>query len=315
MRALTRILLAAAVATAPLLTGCFTGVESTPRITDRDIKRRDVRITPEMTFMADVVPEAPSHWRTGKRLYVTDNRISLIFTPGVDGAALGIPDSLAGQVLELKDINFIKGLTGNEEVQFAFTDRDGTRLVYRPMMQRRAFDADSSLQVPFTIDLDMVAAANSRLAGNTYYILTPRRFRDNGTETQGLRYVPVKVTEVVPGNANYPLRVRFTESGVADTLSLFMTVGSSRIATRNFATLFAFEDPRKQYSTIEDDTWELIKKSRIRDGMTPDECRLALGAPAEYIRIPSTAGMVERWTYGDGVYLFFEDGRLARFRR
>lgn len=306
---------AVAVACASLLAGCFTGVESTPRITDRDIKRRDVRTSAEMTFMADVVPEAPSHWQAGKKLMVTDNRIALIFTPGVDGASTYIPDSLGGSVLNLTDVSFIKGLTGDDEVQFAFADTNGNRLVYRPVMQRRAFDADSTLQIPFTIDLDLVAKANQRLAGNTYYILTPRRFRDNGFEIQGLRYVPVKIAEVVPGNSNYPLRVRFTEAGVADTLSLFMTVGSSRVATRNFETLFAFNDPRTLYPTIEDDAWELIKKSRVRVGMTPDECRLALGAPAEYIRVPSTAGMVERWSYGDGVYMFFEDGHLTRFRR
>lgn len=311
-KAYTLILTALA---AVALQGCFTGVESTPRITDRDIRRSNVRVTPEMQFLADAVPQAPAHWQTGKRLWVTDSRIALLFTPGVDGAAATVPDSLAGSELRFVDVTDVPGITEDPTVQFAFTDRSGNRLVYRPMMTRSAFNADSTLQIPFIVDMDMVDDVRNRLVGNTYYILTPRRFRADDSEVKGMRYVPVRITGVFPGNANYPLRVAFTEAGVPDTLSLFMTVGNGRIATRNFETLFSFTDPRKQYPSIEDDTWALIQQSRIREGMTPDECRLAMGAPVEYLRLPSTAGMVERWSYGDGTYLFFEDGRLTRFRK
>ncbi|MDY2917207.1 MAG: hypothetical protein SOT19_05630 [Muribaculaceae bacterium] len=307
------LILAALAAVA--LQGCFTGVESTPVITDRDIRHREEIATPEKQFLADAAPQSPRHWQAGKRLWVTDNRISLLFTPGVDGAAARVPDSLAGTVLRFADVSDVPGLTEDPTVQLAFTDSSGNRLVYRPTMTRRAFNADSSLQIPFTVDMDMVGTVRNRLVGNTYYILTPRRFRADGSEVKGLRYVTVRITDVTPGNANYPLRVTFTEEGVADTLGLYMTVGNSRIATRNFETLFSFTDPRKQYPSIEDDTWALIRQSRIREGMTPDECRLALGAPLEYLHLPSTAGMVERWSYGDGTYLFFEDGRLSRFRK
>ena len=64
-----------------------------------------------------------------------------------------------------------------------------------------------------------------------------------------------------------------------------------------------------------DEVWDLVVHSRVRAGMTPAECRLALGAPNDYLRLPSTAGMVERWVYDDGVYLIFEDGQLANFRK
>jgi hypothetical protein len=49
--------------------------------------------------------------------------------------------------------------------------------------------------------------------------------------------------------------------------------------------------------------------------MTSSECRLALGAPNDYTRVPTTGGMVERWTYDNGVYLMFEDGVLTRYRK
>ena len=45
--------------------------------------------------------------------------------------------------------------------------------------------------------------------------------------------------------------------------------------------VFAFDNPRRRYPEIKDDVWELIIRSRLRDGMTRDECRLALGAPCK----------------------------------
>ena len=93
-----------------------------------------------------------------------------------------------------------------------------------------------------------------------------------------------------------------------------MTVGADRAATRNFSTVFNFDDPRKRYPQISDETWELIINSKVREGMTRDECRLALGAPNSYRTIPVINAVVEQWNYDDGIYLIFEDGLLSRFR-
>ncbi len=59
----------------------------------------------------------------------------------------------------------------------------------------------------------------------------------------------------------------------------------------------------------------MIVCSRVRAGMTRDECRLALGQPTDILRIPTNGGMQERWTYSDGIYLVFDDGFLTRYRR
>ncbi|MDO5394543.1 MAG: hypothetical protein Q4F07_01115 [Bacteroidales bacterium] len=306
---------AAAILMAVVMQSCFTGVESTPRITERDITRRNVVVSAEEKFLSDIHPQMPSHWMSGKKFYVTDNRISLIFTPGVNGATQNVPDSLAGTLLNLDNVAYGTGVTGADEVRLTFTDHAGRKLVYLPGISRKSFAADSAFQIPFTVDMDIVRNVSRRLSGNTYWLLTPRRFHEDGHESAGLRYVPVTIMDVVPGNDVNPLRVRFTEKDAADTLSVFITVGSGRRATRNFNKLFSFANPRDRYPAITDKTWNDIMHSQISTGMTPDECRLALGAPDEYLHIPTTAGMVERWTYGDGTYLFFEDGVLARFRR
>ena len=93
MRKTAAILLAAVGAAA--LPGCFTGIESTPRITDGDVRRRDAAApSPEMLFLDGVGPERPADWRAGKRFYVADERVAMLFAYS-DGRA----DSLAGTVL------------------------------------------------------------------------------------------------------------------------------------------------------------------------------------------------------------------------
>ena len=160
----------------------------------------------------------------------------------------------------------------------------------------------------------MVDEAARRMAGKTYYILQQRRLNDAGRDTVGLRYSPVTVTDVRRGDAYYPLRVTFTaEDG--STGSLMMTIGSGATSTRNFDTLFAFDNPRLRYPQISDENWQIIKESKVALGMTPLECRLALGSPNDWTQRPSTAGIVERWTYEDGVYLVFLDGVLTQFRK
>ncbi len=49
---------------------------------------------------------------------------------------------------------------------------------------------------------------------------------------------------------------------------------------------------------------------RVSEGMTRDECRLALGVPDEIKRMPAYEGMREIWTYAEGRRLVFSDGLL-----
>lgn len=315
MKRLTNTILRVLVCAAalPTLAACFTGVDSTPKITDREIKKQKVVESAEKKFLSDVSGEKPSEWRPGKRLYVTDNRISLIFTPQSMGGTV-IPDSLAGQEIVLTGITSVLSVTGEEEVQLSFIDNQGTRLGYRPGVLRSTFDERSQFEVPFTVEISVVEAVSQRLVGNTYYILTSRRTDADGMETKGLRYVPVTISRVTPGNANQPLRVYFTDVS-GHEYSVPMTIGSDPTSTRNFDTLFAFDNPRSKHNSITDRVWGLIMRSEIETGMTSNECRLALGAPNDYTRVPTTGGMVERWTYDNGVYLIFEDGVLTRYRQ
>ena len=307
------LILAAAAATMPLLQGCFTGVESTPKITQREIKKRHITETAESKLLGDIRPQKPSEWKSGKQFYVCDDRIGLILNP-LTATADSLRNSLAGDTLTFCETTWANSLTGGQEAVMEFEGPRGSRFTFRPGIPSVEFGERERLTLPFTVDLTQVREVADRIKGRQYYILVSRRTDSLGVETTGMRYQPVTITDVTAGTDTQPLRVAFTDEAGQHRI-VTMTLGNDATATRNFDTLFAFDNPRKKYPNVTDEVWDLVVHSRVRAGMTPAECRLALGAPNDYLRLPSTAGMVERWVYDDGVYLIFEDGQLANFRK
>lgn len=285
---------------------CFTGVESTPKIDSGTLKKEQVRTTPEQIFLSEISPKPPRLWQEGRRLRVADKRISRIFNAPAD--------SLPGTDIIFKNFSPARSLTGDNATDAIFTDYTGRTLTYRINgIDAARLDTMHTLVIPFTIDLDIVADIDKALRGNTYYIKTPSWYSDlEGRKSiKGLRQIAVTIDSVVPGDDYFPAAVCFTASdtinipeGWPRTGMVLMSIGNSRAASRNFDTLFAFDNPRKLYPYIKDDAWDLIICSRVQEGMTREECRLALGAPSEVLRTPSYAGMREQWTYSDGVYLF-----------
>ncbi len=302
--------------------GCFTGVESTPRIKLDDVKREGAAtVSPEHDFLADVQAQAPAAWQRGKRFLVANDRISLIFT-----TASADTRHMTGTVLEFDSFRPARSLTGDDGGELVFTTGDGRSYFYRvPGLSKERFDTIANLAVPFTVDLGIVAKVDSAMRGKRYFVRTPAWY-DATTRmpVNGLRQIEVEIDSVGPGDENFVAAVYFhaTDSAMlrrtapaGEARMLFMSTGSGRAATRNFDTLFSFTDPRKSYPEIKDDVWEYIVASKLREGMTRVECRLALGAPHEVLRTPTYGGMREHWSYSDGVYLIFDDGYLTRFRQ
>ncbi len=298
------------------MAACFTGVESTPKITAREIKKQKVVDSPEKKFLSNINPQSTSEWSPGKKFIVTDPRVALIFerSSGIDG------EHQPGTILTLNDIRPSTSITGEKQTLLEFTTSVGDTLHYRTNITTERFALrETSLNIPFTVEASLIDSVAQRLVGNTFYILPQRRINTLGRDTIGLRYVPVNINTVTFGDAYYPLRIWFSHDASSNDKkseeSLMMTIGDGPTATRNFETLFAFSDPRKLYPQISDENWSLIQKSQVALGMTTQECRLALGAPNDWSQRPSTAGMVERWRYEDGVYLLFIDGLLSQFRK
>lgn len=299
---------ATCIVTALCCTSCFTGIESTPRISDRSHGQSSAA-TAEARFASVIKSEAPAAWLPGKQWLVSDSKISIIFTPAADNSLR------QGDTLTLAEVATVPTIMGTEGIALDLRDNRGNTYRYIPGVDKVDFAQRSSVEIPFTIELAPVATADSLLRGNTYYVRTPYWYDADGQATTGLRHVPVKIQGVTAGTAVHPLRVAFTCNNDPSIHYAMMTYGSATTATRNFDRLFSFTDPRHEFPLIEDATWQLIIHSRVAEGMTRDECRLALGTPASLRRGATTGAQIEHWSYDDGVYLIFEDGILTRFRQ
>lgn len=297
----------------PLLTGCFTGIESTPRITASDVKRENVRtVTPEKSYGSTLVADSLSRWLPGREFRVVDSRIKLLFTSTSDGSLPAV-----GSVIRYLDLTPVPSLLGDTVtlVRFISAGNPPDTLNYKMDATPEQLLNRPSLAIPFVIDLGLVNKIDSMLTGKTLYLLTPTRYLRSGERVQRSKFVAVTVTSVTPGNTDFPLSVNFTEQGDPATYSLLMSAGTGKLSTRNFDSLFSLTDPRLNYPLITDENWKAITLSRVRPDMTRDECRLSLGNPAEVLHGHSYSSTYERWIYPSGTMLEFEDGLLKNYRR
>lgn len=294
-----------------VLSGCFTGIESTPRITGADVKASGAdRPSEEALLGAKIAGETPKAWTNGKQWHVTDAKIAVILR----GAA---EEQIApGSSLILTAMETSPSVKGYRTVDVILADSTGCRFTYATDVMADEMAGRESLQIPFAVEMSAVERADSLMRGHKYYAISSRWCDASGRlSADGLRYVPVTVNAVLPGTTAYPLKVAFTTPADTATHYIMMTYGQSAAATRNFQTLFSLTDPRAKYPEITDTVWEKIVHSQVTDGMTRDECRLALGIPDNIVRGASTSAQIERWSYGDGTWLMFEDGILTSFRR
>ena len=281
-----------------VLTGCFTGVESTPKITADDVKREQIIVTAEQLYMDSVKPERFARWKPGKQFYVTDNKINLIF-----GATAKSDCALMGETIVYRDCRATTSVTGEEVVDLVFVDNQGHEYMYRVGMSVKEMLERENVEVPFTIELSVISDAKKKLQGNTYYILTSMWYDFNDEISHGRK----------PGNHIYPLRL-VCEDDRGVEFQLFMSLGGSKKSPRCFSALFSFTDPHLKYPMITDEAWQNIINGKVALDMTRDECRLSLGTPKEIDRRPGYSGVREMWIYENGIYLIFEDGLLREFR-
>lgn len=288
---------------------CFTGIESTPKITADDVKKQQATETPEERFLKDIVPVPLSRWEKGKLFYVTDDKINLALEPGSDSYPK------AGEYMEFRAVREIPSMTGKPDTELAFATQNGNEVRYRLSFTPEELAGRARLEIPFTIEISLVDEARNALLGQTYYIKTSTWFDDEGMAQRGLKFIPVKITDVTPGNTVYPVKLQFiTGSGASQPAYLYMSAGDTSRVARSFASLFYFDDPHKRYPQITDEIWDNIIHGRVARDMTREECRLSLGAPKTIDRSPGISTMRELWNYENGIYLIFDDGLLQSYR-
>lgn len=294
---------------AAMMQGCFfTGVESTPRITGRDVRQATLPPSAEDGYLMMAVPDPVNRWTAGKAFRVTDERIARIF-----GAASPAAELRPGQTLRYTGATEAPGVTGETVTDLNFTGPAGERLSYRLNRPLNRVMTDSVTEVPFTIQMSMVDEAERLMKGRNYYVLTSYWRDDNDNPVNGRKYITVTIDSVSAGNALYPLKVSFHD-GDGRSARIFMHGGGRNGSLRTFGRVFSFSDPRLKYPHITDEHWRMITNGQVTDGMTTEEVRLSLGRPKEVERGATNSQLREAWLYDNGMYLLFEDGLLRRRR-
>lgn len=295
-----------------LLQGCFTGIESTPKITYKDVRKQVVN-SPEREFARQFRADSFSDWKPGRRFRVADKRGAHTYLPPVGK----VGELSEGDTLVFRGTRTIPSILGDEAAELIFT-RLTTPIdtfFYRPGGSVDELYSRGELHLPFMVDLQQVADAARSLVGKTLFTRTNRWYSAGETELKGRKFLKVKIESVDAANEDYPFFIRFrsAESGGEEGgMLMALTVDDGVPALRGFENLFLLENPRNDYPAISDDHWELIRDGKVTPGMTLQEVRLSLGSPMEVDRRPDQSILYERWSYPGGVYLIFEDGLLSR---
>lgn len=295
-----------------MLVSCFTGVENTPKITEKDVSRTInelERRQPTMTLKQ--YRDSLITWKVGKEFYVTDNQVRLLFTHdegfNLDSVQLG------GKVLQFKGYTTSQGVDNRDIVSIILTDGDRD---FTYQTGKVISEFTSSYAIPLLIDMDMVRNIASQLVGKDVYIKTPIWYDIKGEYMiRGRQFIKVHIDSVMPGNKVLPLRVQFTASDNNQQAFVWMSGSVGVINNRDYDSMFSTKDLHENYPEITTKHWELIINGSVEIDMTKEECRLANGAPRQIVRRPDQASVKEYWYYDGGAYLQFVDGLLKNFRK
>lgn len=284
---------------------CFTGIEHTGHISlskkDREITHR---ISKEEAFMADIHGAPLSRWARGREFNVDATKVAMVFDQ--------VPDTLQGNTLKYEAFELIPTPGGTQRVNLLFRDPAGNICRYNSTKSDTA--KIISTELPFLIDETLIQELASKLRGRTLWTRTPEWKTSDGKQVAGRKFEAVKVLDVLSGTENLPFLIKFVDEK-GDTAYISMTQNQGTLASRPFHSLFAIDNPRKNFANISDENWENIRNGRVSLGMTKTECRLALGSPDDTDTGRDYSKTIDIWTYANGIFLRFEDGLLVTFRK
>ena len=297
-----------------VMASCGTGIEVTEHVTDKDVRKVIGQVDSRQSVVTlEAFTDSLPSWKIGKRFWVADNQVKLLFTPDQEFDLDTV--SLAGRVLKYNGYSTGDIYDNRQTVNILFNDAiNGRTYLYRTGKTIDEFHP--AFSIPMLIDMDMVQHIERQIKGKDFYIRTPIWYdRDNEQMMTGRHFIQVCIDSVLPGNSVMPLRVLFTTIDKGEKAMVWMSDNVSVMHGRDFDAMFVASNPRLSYPTITDANWKLITCGRVVVGMTKEECRLSLGTPRHINERPDQAGMREYWYYDGGSYLFFVDGLLSEFRR
>lgn len=288
---------------------CFTGIESTPKITYKNDTHEDIsNISEEEKYLSLIKNKTFDQWKHGKEFIITDNKLSLVLSSNKTISPL------AGSKIKYIGFESNPSVTGSTYTKILFADYKNDTLCYRINLSPKELLNHKNIDIPFTIQQSIINDVRKLLIGKQYYIITSTWYNLNGENIKGKKFIPVTITNIDAGNEKYPISVTFKDNN-QNSYCVYMTIGNKIQSTRDFHKLFSFTNPQKKYPKITTETWNYIINSNIMIGMNKDECKLALGTPNFIERLPSNAGVIELWKYDNGYQLLFEDGVLKEYKQ
>ena len=296
-----------------MLVSCFTGVEGTKKVSDKDVSKaisRSQTAVKKQDLLVAYKDSVPA-WRHGKRFYVTDSQVKLIFAPSnsVNSDTL----QLAGKTLVYDGYSEGGVLDNRKTVNLMFSDGNN-KYIYPTNKEIQEFN--SQFQIPFLIDEDMVAFYSKQLSNKDFWIKTALWYDVKSERMiKGRQFVKVHVDRVEPGNKVFPLKVVFSAIDGGQKAFVWIATNVEVMKDRDFGSLFTTEDLREKHKDITNENWARITNSQVVEGMTKEECRLSLGTPKQVRQRPTYDGLNEIWYYDGGSFLLFADGLLKEFRK
>ena len=299
-----------------LITACRTGIEGTKTIKMSRSERRELLPGAEERLAARIHPDTLGQWKSGKKFVISDNKASLLLESPALSVSAADTARLAGLVIGFERVTPRPTPGGDTVAILEFAGPDG---IYRYNTSRKLRDALhtlTGLDVAMMIDLDLVSKADSILSGRKVWTMSRLWYDESGNSLSGRKFEPVTITAVEAGNMIFPLKVRFRDDAGRSS-SMYMNVNNASgigAESRTFPSLFSLTDPKLDYPSVSQETWENICNGRVALGMTKDECRLALGNPSEVDAGYNWSSVIDVWGYRDGTFLQFQDGLLINFR-
>lgn len=292
------------------LSACFTGIESTKKITlSREDKRQSLP-TPEETYLDRVSATPNTEWPVGKPFFVADEKATIMIDAGRNmSGRVGLE---RGDTLIFRDARSVRTPDGTVRTTLIFSrGEDEFRYMARETAKNETVVMSDA--IPGLIDTEMVNEVSQIMVGNQYWTLSQLWLDEKGERIDGLKFDPVTIEAVDYGTMVFPLKVRFMDKDgrKGEYLMNFRSGGTD---SRGFANLFSLTDPRFSYPGIEDENWQLIQKALVAPGMTKMECRLAKGNPSDVYDGHDYSRLLLLWVYPDATTLYFEDDILVRVK-
>lgn len=292
---------------------CSTGIESTKKIRMTKEDQKLMAKSEEQIYAASLQGSPLSAWEKGKAFLAMSDRTLYIFEPNGSSANV-IGQDLTGEKLIYVGVDRLVNPDLKDECIILFSDGNNTfRYRTKKTMDEASNGIDSS-KLPLLADLDLVESWRHKLAGMTLWTRSNLWYDANGNRLPGLKFAKVTVNDVIPSTGDFPMKVKIKAPG-GEEAYLNMNYTSDMYDSRNFAALFYLSDPKKKYPNITEENWQLIQRGKVGEGMTKEECKLAIGNPDEVQSGHSRSETIDIWQYNDGIYLMFEDGLLTRFRQ